>query len=533
MRVLVVDDHPGMLVSLRRALEACGIVNLHGARNAAEAVDRLRNLRYDIVLADFDLGPGPDGQQLLEHCRTANLLSPAAVFVIVTAERAYDRVMSAAEFAPDDYVVKPFTEDTLRLRLTRAVERKQSLASLYALKAEARHAEIVAACDRVCATVPRYAPEATRLKVDALLALRRYDQARALSEQVIAQRPVPWARLALAHALDGLGELASARAVLTELLADAPEYLAAYDALADLHGRNANDDDAKAVLRMALDVSPNALHRHKAIGEIALRTADFDTAEMAFSTVVRKGRNRFVRSSDDHLQLSRILMERDKYDEALETLAEAKKSFPESPQLTASVATVESLVYSRADNPRESRRALERALAAAKEAGSLGADTGVELARACYLHDREHEGAELVSRLVANNHDNDNLIAEVRRMFADVEREEQGDTLIERSVNDAVSVNNEGVARAKSGDLAGAIELLEAAAVSMPDNVHIVMNAAHALIAHMQVCGRQPDKQAKVEAYLERVRERNPSHPKYRQVLELYEQLTTQRAEAA
>ena len=69
MRVLVVDDHPGMLVSLRRALEACGIGNPHAARNAAEAVDRLGNLRYDIVLADFDLGTGPDGQQLLEHCR--------------------------------------------------------------------------------------------------------------------------------------------------------------------------------------------------------------------------------------------------------------------------------------------------------------------------------------------------------------------------------------------------------------------------------------------------------------------------------
>jgi hypothetical protein len=67
----------------------------------------------------------------------------------------------------------------------------------------------------------------------------------------------------------------------------------------------------------------------------------------------------------------------------------------------------------------------------------------------------------------------------------------------------------------------------------MPDNAHIVMNAAHALIAHMQVCGRQPDKQAKVEGYLERVRKRNPAHPKYRQVLELYEQLTAREAEAA
>ena len=533
MRVLVVDDHPGMLVSLRRALEACGIGNLHAARNATEAVDRLRNLRYDIVLADFDLGPGPDGQQLLEYCRAENLLAPAAVFIMVTAERAYDRVMSAAEFTPDDYVVKPFTEDTLRLRLNRAVERKQMLASIYALKAAGSHAEIVAACDRTSATDSRYALEATRLKVEALLALRRHEQARELSEQVLAQRPVPWVRLALAHALDGLGEEQSARTVLTELLADVPEYLAAYDALAGLHGRNANDDDAKAVLRMALEVSPNALHRHKAIGEIALRTADLDTAEAAFAAVVRKGRNRFVRSSDDHVTLSRILMERSKYDEALETLAEAKRSFPESPVFTATVSTVECLIHSKTQNRRESRRALEQALAAASHAEGLGDDTGVELARACFLHDKEREGAELVSRMVANNHDNDELIASVRRMLGDVGRSEQGETLIERSVNDAVSINNEGVERAKSGDLEGAIELLETAAIRMPDNTHIVMNAAHALIAHMQVCGLQPDKQAKVESYFERVRKRNPAHPKYRQVLALYEQLTAREVQAA
>ena len=40
--------------------------------------------------------------------------------MMVTAERTYDRVMSAAELAPDDYLVKPFTEETLRLRLVRA-----------------------------------------------------------------------------------------------------------------------------------------------------------------------------------------------------------------------------------------------------------------------------------------------------------------------------------------------------------------------------------------------------------------------------
>lgn len=533
MRVLVVDDHPGIQVTLRRALEACGSGSPHVARNAQEAVERLRTLRYDVVLADFDLGPGPDGQQLLEHCRSASLLAPTAVFIMVTAERAYDRVMSAAEFTPDDYVVKPFTEDTLRLRLIRALARKQALAEVYALRAAGSHAQIVALCDRVSASDSRHAPETARLKAESLLALRRFEEARALSEQVLALRPVPWARLALARAFDGMGDSARARAVLTELIADAPEYLAAYDALAELHGRSANEEDAKAVMRMALAVSPNALHRHKAIGEIALRTADLETAEAAFGTIVRKSRSRFARCAEDHLKLSRILMRRAKYGEALETLAEAKRSFPDSADLAVSAAAIECLVHGRADNPRESRRALEQALAAKGTGGALDDETAIELARACYLHDREREGAELVSRLVTNNHDDDRVIGAVRRMFAEVDREEQGETLIERSVGDAVSVNNAGVALAKEGDLDGAIAMLESAAASMPDNAHIVMNAAHALIAHMHVHGMQQDKLAKVAGYIDRVRRRNPSHPKFVQVLALYERLTDPSVAAA
>src|SRR5690606_27631472 len=113
------------------------------------------------------------------------------------------------------------------------------------------------------------------------------------------------------------------------------------------------------------------------------------------------------------------------------------------------------------------------------------------------------------------------------------DRAEQGESLIERCVADAVGINNEGVARAKQGDLEGAIELLEEAARTMPDNAHIVMNAAHALISHMQLHGVQADKRARVDAYMRRVRLRNPEHPKYLQVEGLYRELLERLQHAA
>lgn len=533
-RTLVVDGHPGTLASLTRALEGCGIRSPHAVRSAREAATRLRNMRYDVVLADFDLGPGPDGQQLLEHCRNEGLLAPAAVFMMVTAERGYDRVMAAAEFAPDDYLVKPFTEETLRARLTRALERKHALALIRELDAQGDHEAVLAACDRLLAAEPRYAFDLARMKGAALLALARHGEARAVYEQVLQGRTVPWARLGLSRALEGEGRYQQARSLLTELLADAPEYLAAYDALAQLHRRCDNEDDAKAVLQMALEVSPNAVHRHKAVGALALRAGDLETAEVAYSAIVRRNRHSFAPAPEDHLTLSRIYLDRAKFTQALDTLADAKRAFGESPSVRAAASAVECMVHTKADNPREARKALDEALAAAsREDANLPQDIALELARACYLNRREHEGAALVQRLVSNNHDDEQLLEAVQRMYQGIDREEQGQSIIERCVTNAVGINNEGVARAKAGDLDGAIELLEEAARTMPDNAHIVMNAAHALISHMQLYGMQHDKRTRVEAYLRRVGERHPEHPKYRQVAALYRHLAQTQRNAA
>jgi tetratricopeptide (TPR) repeat protein len=242
--------------------------------------------------------------------------------------------------------------------------------------------------------------------------------------------------------------------------------------------------------------------------------------------VVRKSRHAFVRDPDDHLKLSRIYMEREKYPQALDTLADVKKSFHNSNAVKASACAVETLIHAKAQNPREARRTLEEALAAAKASERpLDAASALELAHACYLQNREHDAVDLVQQVVSNNHDDQALLAEVRSMYGKLDRADQGESLIERCVNNAVSINNEGVTRAKNGDLDGAIELLEEAAGTMPDNAHIVMNAAHSLIAHMQMHGLQADKLAKIEAYLARVGERHPTHPKYLQVVELHRQL--------
>jgi DNA-binding response OmpR family regulator len=59
------------------------------------------------VLCDYNLGDGMDGQELLERRKTGTL-PLSTIWIMITGERKYERVVAAAEMAPDDYILKPF-----------------------------------------------------------------------------------------------------------------------------------------------------------------------------------------------------------------------------------------------------------------------------------------------------------------------------------------------------------------------------------------------------------------------------------------
>src|SRR5574343_24926 len=88
-RVLIVDRHPPAREALRQLLGALGVTAVHGAGNSAEVIRQVKGNRFDIILSDFVLDDGRDGQQLLEELRHTHLIPLSTVYMIITSERAY------------------------------------------------------------------------------------------------------------------------------------------------------------------------------------------------------------------------------------------------------------------------------------------------------------------------------------------------------------------------------------------------------------------------------------------------------------
>ena len=94
------------------------------------AINEMKKSKFDIVLCDYDLGTGKNGQQVLEEAKYHKLLPFNAIFIIITAEQNQGMVLGAMDNKPDEYLTKPFNAQQLFSRLQRNFARKHYLASI-------------------------------------------------------------------------------------------------------------------------------------------------------------------------------------------------------------------------------------------------------------------------------------------------------------------------------------------------------------------------------------------------------------------
>ena len=197
---LLIDDIPEMRSAARIQLADCGLERCDEARNIKEAIEKLSASRYDLIICDYNLGQGADGQQLLELMRRRKILPLTTVFLMITGETSYEQVSTAAEYTPDDYLIKPFTSKILQTRLERIIDKKQALRPVYAhLGERGDRQKALAECDLMLAQPSRYALDLLRIKGELLLETQRNDDALALYREVLDQRALERVLAARTH----------------------------------------------------------------------------------------------------------------------------------------------------------------------------------------------------------------------------------------------------------------------------------------------------------------------------------------------
>lgn len=122
-RILVVDDEPQIRRVMRATLVARGYM-VSTARNGEEALEKVREERFDLVLLDINM-PGIGG---METCRIIRSQSDIPI-VILSIRNAEKEKVEALDAGADDYVTKPFSMPELLARIRAALRRAPLLSS--------------------------------------------------------------------------------------------------------------------------------------------------------------------------------------------------------------------------------------------------------------------------------------------------------------------------------------------------------------------------------------------------------------------
>jgi two-component system chemotaxis response regulator CheY len=115
--VLIVDDYKTMRAIVRSLLTQIGfsVSNLTEADNGETALAKLHEQNFGLIISDWNMVP-MSGLDLLRKVRSEAALK-AIPFIMVTAESKPENVAAAKAAGVSNYIVKPFTAETLSKKL--------------------------------------------------------------------------------------------------------------------------------------------------------------------------------------------------------------------------------------------------------------------------------------------------------------------------------------------------------------------------------------------------------------------------------
>ncbi|NWF91523.1 MAG: sigma-54-dependent Fis family transcriptional regulator [Syntrophaceae bacterium] len=116
LKILVVDDEAPVREMLRKGLSQMGGFSVEVAQSGSEAIEKIENEVFDLVLTDMKM-PGMDGLELL---KTIKGMRPDIMVILMTAYGSIETAVEAMRMGATDYVTKPIDLNELCIHISKA-----------------------------------------------------------------------------------------------------------------------------------------------------------------------------------------------------------------------------------------------------------------------------------------------------------------------------------------------------------------------------------------------------------------------------
>lgn len=531
-KVLVIDDQQQMRQIIRESLYRLGIRNVVMAGTAKEALKAMQAENVDVVLSDYNLGEGTDGQQLLEAARSSNVLSPTAPWIFITANSLRHDVLAAGDFIPDGYIVKPFADQLLARYIETLSARKQTLAPLLHAVDARRWDEVLTVAETFVRRADALSVEGLKQKAGALMKLGRFDDALAAYGSALQMNSeLPWARLGQAQALRAAGKPDEARATLSQLIESQPDYASAYDALLEIAEEQGDQEGALATAQAVADLVPNARRKIR-LGTVALGAGRADVAVKALEQAVAKNKGSVTRSHHENVMLAQALIDHGDAKKALAVAADVAKQFPDQPAAQVLSKAMCAQAHQQAGQGAEAVRLMEEV---ERDLAAAGLDDGHKLlvARTALATGRHEVGQGLIEEIARNNSDKPMVVAAALRAAQGTPVEAACQALVEQAGVQTREALDALLQAKREGDFARAIEIGEAAYRLSPAHFSVLIELCTLYLLAMGRLGKAREHALRARELLAALEEKHPNHSRVAAARKFYRERLAQAGAAA
>lgn len=527
LKFLIIEDSKTFRFAIRKLIFQLGGRMIDEAIDGDTGMQAISRENYDVILCDYNLGDGKDGQQILEELRYHSIIDQRASFLMITGETSMGMVLSALESHPDGYLTKPISSERLLSCLIECTQHKQMVKTIYQAIAEQKYQIAKQLCRETMVKNPSKTFDLLKINGEICLDAEDYNEAKTIFEQVLKRKKLPWARLGVGKAYFFLRNYDAATDVLNSLISEQGVRASeAYEWLAKTEIAQGKLEKAQTTLETLTKLTPKLILRQKMLGEVATTNQDYKIAMQAYNAAIRFGKNSCHKSSEEYLELAQIFITIGDVESADRIIVDAEWTFAELDKNnddTLKFMVAHALIGMRR-NKEATAKPLNQALSFYQKNNSdIGLSPAFYLLRGLFQAGDQASAMQLLKQLISNYRGSKRLSTLVSELVANnFISQNDADLPTEK---DMVAMNNNGIRLFKDKQYDQAIAFFNEAANFFPGSVSINLNAAHIIISQAKTSRVPRESIVQAKKYIERAGREGVSSKKHRELLESYNQL--------
>ncbi|WP_299262453.1 response regulator [uncultured Psychrosphaera sp.] len=284
--ILIIDDQKPFQIMLRGMLKDLGVDTISVAQSGEAAIIECGKNRYDILFIDYNLGDGRNGRQLFEEIKERKLIPDPSICLLVTGESQATTVVGALEVLPDDYIVKPFSQNLLLQRVAKSWLKKQVFVPFYISMNANDYENALVVIDDIIENYPRYKATSNKYKAQVLFELERYSELSDYLDEFLEKKRLNWALIFKSKILKEEKKYLPAIKFAKEAVLQSKMNLEAYDVITDCYLAKGDIEQAYDWVRSGIEKSPFSVPRQYKLSAVAKLNNDFESSIKACNQVV-------------------------------------------------------------------------------------------------------------------------------------------------------------------------------------------------------------------------------------------------------